>query len=210
MGALGGSGLFFAKPERTFRRKAAIWRTASVATAPARGYLAAAGGPPRRQKGSRHGQESGTRRPCRRPPSGRVHRGSRPAGDGDRRRPFLARLFRYRLGPFAPQPRASGQARGDAGAYRRLACRPSRHAARSAGLSRLSGGDRLYPPRRPGFRDRDGEYRPRVCPHRRAPTGRADHECALCPERRQCALGLALRCALRHRRAGRPAIGQGL
>jgi hypothetical protein len=37
-------------------------------------------------------------------------------------------------------------------------------------------------------------------PHRRPPARRADEQCALFPECRQCPLGLALRRALRHRR----------
>ena len=55
-------------------------------------------------------------------------------------------------------------------------------------------------PEGPAFAGRDRECRSRDRRDRRAAAGRAGHECALCAERRQCALGLALRRALRHRR----------
>ena len=54
---------------------------------------------------------------------------------------------------------------------------------------------------------------PEIADDRRAAARRAGHECALCAERRQCPLGLALRRALRHRRDPRDRRrrkGQGL
>ena len=56
---------------------------------------------------------------------------------------------------------------------------------------------------RPGLQGDDEERRPGDRDHRRAAARRAGDECALCAERRQCPLGLALRCALRHRRDSR-------
>ena len=60
-------------------------------------------------------------------------------------------------------------------------------------------------PEGPDFCHRDRQCRSGDRASRRAAARRAGDECPLCAQRRQCALGLALRRALRHRRHGRPA-----
>ena len=55
-------------------------------------------------------------------------------------------------------------------------------------------------PEGPAFAVSTTERRSRDRRRRRSAARRAGHECALCAQRRQCTLGLALRCPLRHRR----------
>ena len=98
----------------------------------------------------------------------------------------------------APQSRADRQARRNAGQDQRVARRPQRQAARCRGLQSHADGDRLPRPGRAGLQGRDAECRRRDRPHCRTAAGGARHERALRLERGQCALGFALRRALRN------------
>ena len=99
----------------------------------------------------------------------------------------------------AEEPRVDDISRRAAGQDRRLAPRQQGQAGRHQRLYRFPERDRL-----PAAGARDAEGRDRQCRRRdrqdlrTAARGAAD-QCALCAERRECALGLALRCALRHR-----------
>ena len=101
--------------------------------------------------------------------------------------------------PRAEEPRAARQARGAAGPDRpwhRDNGAPSDLEAYKNFLQR----DRLSLAGRPGLPGRDRQCRSRDRGGRRPAARRSRDERALCAERRQCALGLALRRALRHRR----------
>ena len=76
----------------------------------------------------------------------------------------------------------------------------SRTPVRSGRLQGVPERDRLSRARRPGLRGRHRECRRRNRHDRRPAARGAGDECALCAQCRQCALGLALRRALRHRR----------
>ena len=80
----------------------------------------------------------------------------------------------------------------------------------AGGLPGLPRRDRLPRPRRPGFRDRHGERRPRDRQHAGPAARRAGDERALRAERGECPLGQPLRRAVRHGRDGRPAAGRRL
>jgi malate synthase len=78
-------------------------------------------------------------------------------------------------------------------------------AARPRGLQGVPRGDRLPPARGRRTSRSTRQRRPRDRRRPRAAAGRADHQRPLCAQRRERALGLALRRALRHRRHGQPA-----
>ena len=86
-----------------------------------------------------------------------------------------------------------------AGEDRRLASRQQGQAARPQRLHRFPQGDRVSLAR---TRDQEGRDRQRRRGDRqdlRTAAGGAAHQCALCAERRQCALGQPVRRVLRHR-----------
>ena len=113
---------------------------------------------------------------------------------------FWAGLAGHRTGSGTEDRRAAESSRRTAGQDRRLAPRQQGQEAGHGGLYRVPEGDRLSAA---GARDRGG--RDRQCrrgdrqPVRPA-AGGAAVERALRAERRQCALGLAVRRVLRHRR----------
>jgi hypothetical protein len=80
---------------------------------------------------------------------------------------------------------------------------PPRPDRRHGGLPRLPREDRLPGAGAGQGEGHDEERRRRTGAAGRPAAGGADHQCALCAERRQRALGLAVRRALRHRRAAR-------
>ena len=87
-----------------------------------------------------------------------------------------------------------------AGEDRRLASRPQGQAVRHERLYRVPQGDRLSPARTGDAQGRDSQRRRGDRQDLRTAAGGAADQCALCAERRQCALGQPLRCILRHRR----------
>ena len=117
----------------------------------------------------------------------------------------LGRAGRPGAGLRAPASRGAGRARSAAGADRRLAPLPSRRVPRSRRLPDVPRVDRLPGAERGAVRDR---HRGRGRRDRHAggtAARRAVDERPLLDQRRQRAVGFAVRRALRHRRHGRPA-----
>ena len=118
---------------------------------------------------------------------------------GHFRRRILGRARRHPPRSGAQEPRIAGGPRRSAGENRRLASRPQGQAVRHECLYRVPQGDRLSLAGTGDAEGRDVKCRRGDRQDLRAAAGGAAHQCALCAERRQRALGQPLRCVLRHR-----------
>ena len=151
-----------------------------------------------------------SRRPSGRPRSRRLCRGppaARPAGHAGC---VLVGLRRAAARPRPGKPPPAAGARRDAGQDRRLAGEPAREGLGQRRLAGFPARDRLHRPGRARVQGRDGADRSRDVAGRGPAARGAGDERALRAERRERALGVALRRALRHRRAAGRARGQGL